>query len=439
MSPKRVLQRLLAVVVVTAGLIVSLILSFVAAAQSARITAHVAVLVTVALAVCFVSMYWVSSLSARLWKPASTQLPLRFSAAITVLFAVAVWLAVLRPLGYPHVAPVARTNTQYWQLSTGSRIAYSVYEPPAGVAVRPEPIVFLHGGPGVMAFDSDHNFYRQFARDGFKVYLFDQAGSGLSDRLPHGTDYTVERFVADLEAIRQQIGAQRMILIGHSWGGTLAAHYAVAYSGNVAKLVFHSPGPVWMQSFVPFEVQRTEAQVPKALPPPRVMAAILLARINPAAAENLASQEELNDWAVANVDPGELVCKGDKAGLDELRRQLSPSTLAGTNFYALINVNRELKQQKMDVRPQLLELQIPAIALEGQCDLIPWEEHSQLQKSIPGLQEFYIPNAAHYINFSQPQKLAAVIRSFLLDQPPPFPAYEGTDDPRPPLSQVAGH
>jgi proline iminopeptidase len=94
------------------------------------------------------------------------------------------------------------------------------------VPVKADPIVFLHRGPGIRATDYDHRFYRQSARDGFRVYLFDQAGSGLSDRFPHATDYTVERFVADLEEIRKQIGADQMVLIGHSWGGTLAAHYA---------------------------------------------------------------------------------------------------------------------------------------------------------------------------------------------------------------------
>jgi hypothetical protein len=42
-------------------------------------------------------------------------------------------------------------------------------------------------------------------------------------------------------------------------------------------------------------------------------------------------------------------------------------------------------------------------------------------------------DSGHYINFSQPEKLAAVIRSFLPDQPPPFLAYQGDEDPRPPL------
>lgn len=50
-------------------------------------------------------------------------------------------------------------NTRYWQLPTGSRIAYSEYDPPAGMAVKPDPIVFLHGGPGVVQAPFDQDIY----------------------------------------------------------------------------------------------------------------------------------------------------------------------------------------------------------------------------------------------------------------------------------------
>jgi pimeloyl-ACP methyl ester carboxylesterase len=228
-----------------------------------------------------------------------------------------------------------------------------------------------------------------------------------------------------------------MVLIGHSWGGTLVAHYAAAYPDHVAKLVFHSPGPVWFESFVPFEYQRTDALNPHSkLPPPRISAALVLSYANPAASEDLISPNELGDWELATVDPRELVCKGDA---DKLPRDFTGATMAGMNMYPLLVTTQELKQKKMDVRPQLAFLHVPAIALEGECDIIPWSDHVQYKKIIPGLQEFYFPDAGHYINLSQPEKLAAVIRSFLLDQPPPFPGYQGDRDPRPPLLKVVGH
>ena len=45
---------------------------------------------------------------------------------------------------------VPYANTKYWQLPTGSVIAYSEYDPPQGVSVKPEAILYLHGGLGVL-------------------------------------------------------------------------------------------------------------------------------------------------------------------------------------------------------------------------------------------------------------------------------------------------
>ncbi len=228
-----------------------------------------------------------------------------------------------------------------------------------------------------------------------------------------------------------------MILIGHSWGGMLAAYYAAAHPDRVSKLVFHAPGGIWDEHFIPFEFERTDAPNPRAkFPPLRIAAALSLASANVNAAEHLVPQTELSDWELTNLDPRQLVCKGESA---KLPLDFSPSTMAPINMYPLLTTGDELEQKNMDVRPKLRTLRVPAIALYGQCDMIPWADHSQYKQSIPGLQEFYFDDAGHYIYLSQPEKLAAVIRSFLLDQPPPFPAYTGEADPRPPLQSSAQH
>ena len=429
MTLRRTVIRILSALLFLLGLGISFAASLVAAYQTARFMPNLGVLIIVVLVAFFLCALLTTTLAGKLSKTFLNRNASLTSATLTVLFALGLYFAVLQPAHYPHLVPVARANTQYWDLSTGSHIAYSVYDPPAGMPVKADPIVFVHGGPGLRAFDTDHTFYRQFTQDGFRVYLFDQAGSGLSRRLPHAADYTVERFVADIEAIRQQIGAERLILIGHSWGGTLIAHYAAAHPDHVAKLVFHSPGAIWNYASAPLEWQRTDAKEKKALPPLRIVAAIVLSHANWNAAENLLSQEASGDWQLATTDPGEVVCKGQRS---RLPAGFSVANLAGMNLYPLLVADRELNDKpEMDIRVQLGRLHIPAIALESQCEFIAWSQQLEYKKSIPELQEFYFPDSGHYINFSQPEKLAAVIRSFLLDQRPPFPDYRDDKDPRP--------
>jgi proline iminopeptidase len=138
-----------------------------------------------------------------------------------------------------------RYPVQYWDLSTGSHIAY-IHIPPAD-SVHAIPLIFLHGGPGACQVNSfgkeaPQAWYTQLATHGFDIYIYDQVGSGLSARLTDPTQYTVERHIKDLECIRKLAGNKPCVLIGDSWGATLASHYMVAYPKNVVNAIFTSPG-----------------------------------------------------------------------------------------------------------------------------------------------------------------------------------------------------
>jgi pimeloyl-ACP methyl ester carboxylesterase len=103
-------------------------------------------------------------------------------------------------------------------------------------------VIFLHGGPGVPDMRGDSEYFGRLARDGFEVYVYDMVGTGRSSRLADPRGYTLGRDVADLEAIREKIGAERVFLVGHSYGGTLAAAYAASYPERVVRMVLSFPG-----------------------------------------------------------------------------------------------------------------------------------------------------------------------------------------------------
>lgn len=131
-------------------------------------------------------------------------------------------------------APGGRTGTHEVALN-GVRHWYRV----AGDAVAtPEPVVFLHGGPGQ---GSVHfaELVGPLLEPSLRMVYFDQRASGRSDPSPDGV-YTLPMLVADLEALRQTLGAPRIALIGQSFGGTLALEYAAAYPEHVSALVFVS-------------------------------------------------------------------------------------------------------------------------------------------------------------------------------------------------------
>ena len=101
-------------------------------------------------------------------------------------------------------------------------------------AVGPEDaartIVVIHGGPGLA-----HDYLLPLARlagAGRRVIFYDQRGAGHSLR-PLSRDYSLTAQVADLDAVRRAVHAQRVDLLGHSWGTVLALAYAVAHPDAV--------------------------------------------------------------------------------------------------------------------------------------------------------------------------------------------------------------
>ncbi len=100
-------------------------------------------------------------------------------------------------------------------------------------------IVVIHGGPGM----SDHYFNNafDFLSDTYRVVYYDQRGSGFSQIRPNPRFYRFSYLADDLEAPRKRvIRADKLILIGHSFGGLVAMSYAQKFPLHVAGLVFIS-------------------------------------------------------------------------------------------------------------------------------------------------------------------------------------------------------
>jgi proline-specific peptidase len=110
---------------------------------------------------------------------------------------------------------------------------YELYYEIAGDAA--ETLVCLHGGPG-----ADCGYMRPLsavADDDLQVVVYDQLGSGKSDVPPDDYDWTVARFVGELEDLRERLELGRVHLMGNSWGGVLALQYALDRPHGVASLI----------------------------------------------------------------------------------------------------------------------------------------------------------------------------------------------------------
>ncbi|MGF1532382.1 MAG: proline iminopeptidase-family hydrolase [Bernardetiaceae bacterium] len=99
-------------------------------------------------------------------------------------------------------------------------------------------VLLLHGGPALT-----HEYMKAvdpfFAEVGIEFYHYDQLGSHHSDQPENDSLWTIERFVEEVEQVRQALGldADNFYLMGNSWGGLLAMEYALKYQQHLKGLI----------------------------------------------------------------------------------------------------------------------------------------------------------------------------------------------------------
>ncbi|MBI5856863.1 MAG: proline iminopeptidase-family hydrolase [Sphingobacteriales bacterium] len=99
-------------------------------------------------------------------------------------------------------------------------------------------ILLLHGGPAG-THEYMECFESFFPKEGFEFYEYDQLGSYYSDQPIDSSLWTLDRFVEEVEQVRQAIGADKnnFYILGNSWGGILGMQYALKYQDNMKALI----------------------------------------------------------------------------------------------------------------------------------------------------------------------------------------------------------
>ncbi|KAJ7039857.1 proline-specific peptidase [Mycena alexandri] len=109
------------------------------------------------------------------------------------------------------------------------------------------PLIALHGGPGV-----PHQYLLPISELAVSrrvpVILYDQIGCGLSSHLPDKPKefWTVELFMVELDNVLAHFSITDFDLYGHSWGGMLAANYAISRAPNGLRHLIISNSPASM-------------------------------------------------------------------------------------------------------------------------------------------------------------------------------------------------
>ncbi len=305
-----------------------------------------------------------------------------------------------------------RADEQYWDLPTGSRIGYA-FVPAKGVK-QPYPIIFLQGGPGSWIGDATLNMLAPLSENGFDVYLYDQIGAGHSGRLADIREYTADRHKRDLEAIVQQIGTEKVILIGQSWGAILATLFVADNPGSVEKLILTGPGPIYPVNQTIRNVKAPDSlQLKNPLYTNRqgnekmnTLRTRAMSWFATTFGKKIASEKEADAFEALLSHDCRKSCVCDTTILRH-----SPVT-SGSGFYVSVMTVKSLTQIQ-DPRPKIQGLPIPLLLMRGQCDNQLWGYQAEYLDLFPKHQLAVFPDAGHVIALEQPELYLKTLRTFL--------------------------
>jgi proline iminopeptidase len=264
------------------------------------------------------------------------------------------------------------------------------------------PLLVLHGGPGSSTLGQD--LWLGDLPSEREVVLYDQLGSGRSDKPDDPSLWRVDRFVEELAAVRAALDLEEVCLLGQSWGTMLAASYLATGPSGVQAVIFSSPcldAVQWeadqraLLARMPEEVRETVERCEQA-----------------GTTDSPEYQEAMLAYYhrhVCRLDPWPDIFQEIIAGLNHqvygLMWGASDFTVTGT-------------LRNFDARPWLPDLEMPVLFTCGEYDEARPETVDQHRRLVPGAAMHVYEGASHVTSLEVPDAYRAVVGGFLAEHAP---------------------
>lgn len=258
-----------------------------------------------------------------------------------------------------------------------------------------EPIVVLHGGPGF-----DHQQFLPFIdglADKYQVILYDQRGTGLSAGPVDADSITIENFIEDIEGIRKAFQIEKLNLLGHSWGGILALHYAIRHPERLKSLILASTAA----SVDCFEQMQANIAKRRSVQDSELIESIAKSEAFTAGDPQTIEKFWRVYFRAYFVDPS----LSDKMNLTFTENTIKHSNaVAG---FILKSVGA------FDLHDDLKVIKCPTLILHGDSDPMPAEYARKIHSSIKGSKLVILEKSGHWIFVDAEEEFRANIDKFL--------------------------
>lgn len=253
----------------------------------------------------------------------------------------------------------------------------------------------VHGGPGF-----DHSSFKQFMTpisDYVQLIYMDHRGNGRSARGPMET-YTLDNNVDDLEALRDYLGLDKVVLLGWSYGGFVSLSYAVRYPDRVSHVIALATSPCFDETTRRAREIAAERATPEQ------------ARHLPSLWDGTIESDEAQRAMFKDLGP--LYTAWNKAGDPRLEGEANARPILN---HEALNYGFSTVLHGYDVRERLSSISVPTLVLGGQHDWIcPLDQSEEIASRIPGSMLEVFEYSGHYIPFEETDKFLRTVKSFLI-------------------------
>lgn len=266
------------------------------------------------------------------------------------------------------------------------------------IAGQGTPIVVLHGGPGM-----NHDYLIpsmwELAKE-HQVIFYDQRSSGKSTGVENPELINLETFVKDLESLRKSLNFEKIIVLGHSWGGFLGMNYALAYPDRVEKLILSNSLGSTSESFQAFLQEYTRRMEPAKEELEKITSSPGFAEGDPVLFEKFCKII----FSKYVYNPQDV----DKFNLYYEREEIS-------KFFKVNHIFDENLLMRTDINLNcgLNQLKVPTLIIHGDFDPIPCSSAEELNKNIPGSKYVLLKNCGHNPFVEAPEAYFGAIEQFL--------------------------
>jgi len=260
-----------------------------------------------------------------------------------------------------------------------------------------EPVVIVHGGPG-LGHDYLRDSFTQVS-DQFQLIFYDQRGCGRSANVDQPLASPMDVHVDDLQSLLQSLQKDKINLVGQSFGALIAIHYALKYPNQVKRLILLEPAAASHTYLAEFQnniVQRLKKQDLETL-----------AQIAQSDAFKTGQAEAVRDLVLTRFKA--YYYDSTKTNLNDLKY------LDSTRAVKFLQSQKLMTPYilKYDLYDTLKTIKTPTLIMRGDYDPIPLQGVIRMHEAIPQSKLHIIKDCGHFAHLEAPEEYFGVLRKFL--------------------------